>query len=143
MIRNLWETDTSSFHGRWTHYDDMRMFPKRARSRDGSIPIVVGGNTAPAIRRAAELGDGWHPINLTPEQLEQGVARYHDACERAGREPGPVVLRLMPPPPSGPPDADQVAAYEKAGLDELMLSLPIRKPDEHIDALAAFRRAVG
>src|SRR5690348_15105184 len=76
VIRNLWETDTSTFEGRWKRYEDMRMFPKAAMSRTLPIPILVGGNGAASVRRAGELGDGWHPINLTPPQLADGVERY-------------------------------------------------------------------
>ena len=47
-MRNLWETETSSFDGKWKQYDNMRMFPKAATERRGTIPIWVGGNTGPA-----------------------------------------------------------------------------------------------
>ena len=54
VMRNLWETETSSFDGKWKQYDSMRMFPKAATERRGTIPIWVGGNTGPAHRRAGE-----------------------------------------------------------------------------------------
>lgn len=149
VIRNLWETDTSSFSGRWKRYEDLRLFPKRAGSRSGPIPIVVGGNAPVSIRRAAELGDGWHPINQSPDQLARSVADYRAACERAGRPPGPVVLRHMPggrtapegrEPLTGSPDeqADDLRAYEAAGLDELVLSLGARTPEALLEVLGTF-----
>ena len=138
VIRNLWETDTSSFEGRWKRYTNMRMFPKRDRGRDAPIPIVVGGNATPSIRRAAELGDGWHPINLTPEQLMAGIADYRDACARFGREPGSVVLRHMPggrTAAAGELSADDVRAYADAGLDELLLSYAAPSADDLVNLL--------
>ena len=141
VIRNLWETETSTFAGEWKRYEDMRMFPKGDRSRTSTIPIVVGGNSPASVRRAGELGDGWHPINLTPDQLAEGVARYREACARFGREPGPVILRLMPGGPALP-DAAAVEAYAAAGLDELMLSVAARTPDDLLSRLDAFRRDV-
>ena len=93
-----------------------------------------GGNTAAAIRRAATLGDGWHPINLSPDELAVGVRRYREACVAAARAPGPVVLRCMPGgrtmpdggrwPLTGTPEEtrDELAAYTEAGCDEIMLS---------------------
>jgi probable F420-dependent oxidoreductase len=137
VMRNLWETDTSSFDGRWKHYESMRMFPKGDRARVGTIPIVVGGNQGPAQRRAAELGDGWHPINLTPEQLRDGIAGYRAACAEAGRTPGPVSLRHMPGPDGKILDASDVKAYADAGLDELAYSYPVRTADELLDVLTA------
>ena len=153
VIRNLWETETSSFTGRGERYDDMRMFPKGDAGRTGPIPIVVGGNSPASVRRAGELGDGWHPINLSPAQLAEGVARYRDACARFGREPGPVLLRHMPggrttpegrPPLSGSPEeqAADLQAYADVGLDELMLSVGARTPDDLLARLERFQTEV-
>ena len=153
VIRNLWETDTSSFDGKWKHYDTMRMFPKAAIDRRGTIPIWVGGNAGAAQRRAAKLGDGWHPINMSPADLAAGVVSYRSACEAAGRAAGPVCLRHMPNRPgdgsqrailTGTPDeqAADIRAYADAGLDELMLSLPWRSLDDLASSLRAFMRDV-
>ena len=140
VIRNLWETDTSSFEGRWKRYENMRMFPKADRSRTGTIPIVVGGNAPPSVRRAAELGDGWHPINLTPDQLREGIAGYHAACERAGRPPGPVILRHMPAPGGHEVDAADIKAYADAGLDELLLSYAAPSAEQLLEQLKRLPR---
>lgn len=153
VIRNLWETETSSFTGRFKSYDDIRLFPKRHEGRGGPIPIVVGGNAAPSVRRAAELGDGWHPINQSPEQLARSIADYRRACDRFGRTAGPVVLRHMPggrtapegrEPLTGSADeqAADLRAYAEAGLDELVLSLRARSADELLDILGTFRSEV-
>jgi len=151
VIRNLWETDTSSFEGRWKRYRDMRLFPKRAAQRTAPIPIVVGGNSPRSIRRAAELGDGWHPINQAPADLAEGVARYRAACGRAGRPAGPVLLRQSPGArrPDAPDDrpllggtadeqADDVRAWAAAGCDELVLSPTARSADELLDVVGRF-----
>ena len=153
VMRNLWETETSTFEGRWTSYRDMRMFPKAATSRRGTIPLWVGGNAPPSIRRAAELGDGWHPINLSAGQLTEGVAEYRRQCDRFGRPAGPVCLRHMPggrtrpegrSPLSGTPDeqAADVRAWAEAGLDELMLSVPGRTVADLVGQWRAFMRDV-
>lgn len=154
VYRNLWETETSTFAGQWKQYANMRMFPKGAANRRGTIPITVGGNGEPSIRRAAELGDGWHPINLAPAEFAALIERYRERCREFGREPGPVTLRHMPGgrtrpgggawPLSGAPaeQAAEIRAYAEAGLDELMLSLPARTPRELLETLRRFLREV-
>ena len=142
VIRNLWEEETSSFSGEWKRYEDMRLFPKGDRSRTSTIPIVVGGNSPASVRRAGELGDGWHPINLSPPQLVEGASRYREACARFGRPPGPVVLRHMPGGAGAGLGAEDVRAYAEAGLDELMLSMGGRSPDDLLGRLEAFLRDV-
>jgi probable F420-dependent oxidoreductase len=154
VFRNLWETETSSFDGKWKKYSNMRMFPKTADNRRGTIPIWVGGNGTPSVRRAAELGDGWHPINLGTDEFQSAVERYREACARFGRPPGPICLRHMPggrTPPGGgkwplsgtaEEQAADVRAYSAAGLDELMLSLPARTMDDFLTRLRRFMREV-
>jgi len=154
VFRNLWETETSSFSGAFKHYSNMRMFPKAAPSRRGTIPLWVGGNGAASIRRAAELGDGWHPINLGPQEFPEYMEKYRAQCERYGKQPGPVCLRHMPGgrtrpdggrwPLSGTPEeqAADIRAYAAAGLDELMLSIPARSMDDLLGQLRRFMREV-
>jgi hypothetical protein len=67
--------------------------------------------------------------------LREGIASYHAACERFGRAPGPVVLRHMPGPAGAPVTADDVSAYEDAGLDELLYSYATRSADELLEVL--------
>lgn len=154
VMRNLWETETSSFEGEFKQYTNMRMFPKGGADRRGTIPIWVGGNSPAGIRRAAELGDGWHPINISPAELADLAPTYRERCEEFGRQPGPICLRHMPGgrtrpggdrmPLSGTPDeqAADVRAYAAAGLDELMLSINARTVDDYIARLRAFMREV-
>jgi probable F420-dependent oxidoreductase len=149
----LWTSETSSFDGHWSHFDRMRMFPKASPLRDGRIPVWVGGNTPSAIRRAALLGDGWHPINLSPEELAVGVASYRQKCEEAGRTPGPVCMRHMPGGRTSPAggwrldgspeqQANDLQAYAAAGCDEMMLSWGSRDPQKLGDRLDVFLRDV-
>lgn len=154
VFRNLWETETSSFEGKWKSYKNMRMFPKASSARRGTIPIWVGGTGKASIRRAAELGDGWHPINLGPEEFGKLVKQYQAECARFGRQPGPICLRHMPGgrtmpgggdwPLSGTSEeqAADVRAYQSAGLDELMLSVPARSMGEFLTMLRRFMREV-
>ena len=154
VYRNLWETETSSFAGRYTTYNKMRMFPKAAPNRRGTIPLWVGGNGPASVRRAAQLGDGWHPINIAPADMGDAVAGYRAECERFGRPAGPVCLRHMPggrtapggprPPLSGTAEeqATDVRAYAEGGVDELMLSLAARTQGDLLAALRRFMREV-
>jgi probable F420-dependent oxidoreductase len=154
IYRNLWETETSTFEGRFKTYSNMRMFPKAAANRRGTIPILVGGNAGPSVRRAAELGDGWHPINIAPADFPEAMDDYRKACARFGKQPGQVVLRHMPggrTRPSGDrqpltgsaeEQAADIRAYAEAGVDEFMLSVPARSVNDLVADLRRFMREV-
>ena len=154
VMRNLWDNDTCSFEGEFKRYTDMRMFPKAGPSRRGrTVPITVGGNSKAAIRRAAELGDGWHPMALTPAKLAEKVPAYHAACERFERKPGPVNVRVQAGGLkladgrrllTGSPDqqAQDVRDFAAAGAEELMLTATGKSVHDLIDNVRAFIRGV-
>jgi len=62
LMRALWSDDPVEFHGEFYDIPPVRFFPKPVRKQEG-IPIIVGGTSAGALRRAGRLGDGWvhHP----------------------------------------------------------------------------------
>lgn len=71
ILRQLFEQDGAlSFSGKWISYQDVLFEPRPA----AALPLLVGGNHAKALRRAALLGDGWHPLFPTPEDYVRGRA---------------------------------------------------------------------
>lgn len=64
------ETGELTHRGRWCEYERIFIEPKPA----GVLPLLVGGNHRNALRRAAVLGDGWHPLFLTPDEYARGRA---------------------------------------------------------------------
>jgi alkanesulfonate monooxygenase SsuD/methylene tetrahydromethanopterin reductase-like flavin-dependent oxidoreductase (luciferase family) len=63
------------------------------------LPVWVGGESGPALRRTARLGDGWYPIGTNPsfpldslERYQAGVAKLHGLLAAAGRDPRGVAL---------------------------------------------------
>jgi probable F420-dependent oxidoreductase len=87
-IRVLFEIDQPAYHGEHINFSDA-LFSPRPRV---PIPIVVGGSSKPALRRAARLGDGWLGLRLSPEAA--GIAI--DEMSKIGhRQDFSVSLRLQ------------------------------------------------
>jgi probable F420-dependent oxidoreductase len=83
-IRAAWTQDVVSAHGEFLEYDDVSTGPSPARSPHP--PIWVGGTSPGAIRRAARLGDAWHPNNAELDWLRTvGLPALRDAARDAGR----------------------------------------------------------
>jgi alkanesulfonate monooxygenase SsuD/methylene tetrahydromethanopterin reductase-like flavin-dependent oxidoreductase (luciferase family) len=59
-----------SYQGDWVRFQRVQFEPKPS----GAVPLLVGGNHAKAIRRAALLGDGWHPLFMTEQDYAAGRA---------------------------------------------------------------------
>lgn len=66
-MKELWTKEHPSFNGRHVQFDSLCFEPKPAQKPHP--PILIGGNTKVAMRRAASLGDGWIPWLVTPEKL--------------------------------------------------------------------------
>jgi probable F420-dependent oxidoreductase len=82
-MRELWAKDVSSFSGEFARFDAVRVNPKPVRDR--RIPVVVGGNSDAALRRAATFGDGWYGFNLPAGSVAERVAALDGHCRQRGR----------------------------------------------------------
>jgi probable F420-dependent oxidoreductase len=126
---DLWtQQGPSSFHGEWVSYQDVGAYPLPVQKPH--IPIWVGGKTAPAIRRAARYGAGYHTIGSTPEQLAAEVAAVHEAMERVGRDPGELTVSMLwglLRSGSAQQRIDLLGEYENAGLHHVV-GFPVLEP---------------
>ncbi len=90
-FRELWSSENPSFQGKYCSFSDIVFLPKPVQKP--SIPIWIGGHSKRALRRAGELGDGWHPIGgvptipLEPEDLAKDLEALAGYAQRAGRDP--------------------------------------------------------
>ena len=108
------------------------------------IPVWVGGSSAAARRRAARVGDGWHPNGLTPEEFSNGRQEVEELAAQEGRDGKSIVMsvrvavQFQAPAAGGPgsgravpgydPDGmtSAMAAYKEAGVEHMVLGLNTR-----------------
>ena len=93
--RELWTKEHPVFDGKYVKFKDVLFPPKPV----GTIPIWVGGESGPAMRRTAKYGDAWYPIGTNPTfpmdtltRYKAGVAKLRGMTEKAGRNPSAVGL---------------------------------------------------
>jgi len=98
LMRKTWTTDPVSFQGRYVRVDNVHALPKPLQPN--GIPVWIGGHTDGAVRRAARLGDGWHPLIMRPPGLllpDEYAARVRQLkawAKEAGRDPESVTLTV-------------------------------------------------
>jgi probable F420-dependent oxidoreductase len=98
VFRELWTKDNPSFKGKYCSFNDIVFIPKPVQQP--TIPIWIGGHSKQAIRRAARLGDGWHPIGgvptipLEPEDMKRDLALLGEFAQAAGRDPKTIHVAL-------------------------------------------------
>ena len=152
LMRAAWSSPTPEFHGEFFDLAGMRFGPRPAA---GNIPIWVGGISRRAVRRAVELGDGWHGTRMNPDQVAERIGWIREIAARRGRsldgfsishrvylgfapkwtETGGYVEGILAPPAE---IAEYLNRFAALGVDELLISPIGREPlEQFIDRFDA------
>jgi len=143
IMKELWTNPDPSYHSRRWHFSDLKFSPKPVQKPH--IPLWIGGSSLGALRRAATLGDGWHPSGVSPEEFRHGREEVRKLATAAGRAPDALTMsvRVEVEVHGGPSsqraqshtrlpggEADQmiagISAYQSAGVQHIVLGLNSR-----------------
>ncbi|MGX1807280.1 LLM class flavin-dependent oxidoreductase [Nocardia sp. NPDC055321] len=110
---------------------------RRRASGRRSIPIVLGGNSLPAVRRAAQVGDGWFPYTIGADDFARGADRIREIATAAGRSEDAVEMTIWPGSFDFTRefDADYVRPYVAAGASRLVLTPPMFGPESLLNGV--------
>ena len=156
----LWTKDDPKFEGKYVNFSDITFLPKPVQKP--YPPIWIGGQSKPAIRRAAQIGDCWHPVGaipaapLEPEELAENLVLLHQYAEKAGRDPATIQVSVKAPlydagDSSGPRrrfsgSSDEVRqdiqTYSDVGVTHLIFDFRTGDPKQTEDRMARFSEEV-
>jgi probable F420-dependent oxidoreductase len=114
-MRTLWQQPVSSYKSESVAFDEVLCYPKPV---NGTVPIIYGGHSDIALRRAARYCDGICLFNLTPDETTERIKALHAMLEEFGRPTEGFDITIgglfdMTP--------DMIPDYAATGADELML----------------------
>ena len=92
IFKEVWEKDEPQFEGEFYSFSKMKFYPKPIQKPHP--PIWIGGISKKAIGRAVELGNGWHPVWLSPDQMEKKIYYLTKVAEENGRNLDNFVLSI-------------------------------------------------
>jgi probable F420-dependent oxidoreductase len=159
IFKTLWTQDPASFRGEFYRFDALRCLPQPVQKPHP--PVWIGGHSAPALRRVARYGDGWHPVGanpavpLRPSELRASLDALAKLTEAEGRDPAALTISFKAPvydpsvavltgserrPFAGTPQqiADDIGAYEKAGVRELVFDFRSERLEEALERMERF-----
>ena len=153
IMTELWTQEKPSYQGRYHSFSDMVFSPKPLQKPH--IPILIGGNSRSAIRRAVRAGNGWHPSSQSPEDLGKGIRYLHQLARAAGRDVSeiPVSVRLDVGPQgnitggayslsTSPEEVlPQLEAFQSLGVDEVVVSPNTGDPEDILAGMGMLARA--
>lgn len=112
-LRALWTEGTSSYHGEFVSFDEVYSRPLPVQR---PIPIVVGGHSTRAARRAGELGDGFFPNGPDVGHVGGLIERARRFAEDAGRDPDALEITV-----GSKPDRASVERWIEQGVDRIVV----------------------
>ncbi len=163
IFKTLWTENPASFAGEFYRFAGLRCLPQPVQKPHP--PIWIGGHSAPALRRVARHGDGWHPVGanpavpLRPAELRTSLDHLFRLTEAEKRDPSALTISFKAPvydvtattltgserrPFSGTAQqvADDIAAYEKTGVHELIFDFRSDHLEETLDRMERFARMI-
>jgi len=162
IFRKLWSGKPVAHAGKFYNFDEVVCHP--APLQAGGPPIWIGGHSAPALRRVARLGDGWHPVGATaasplpPDEVRQKLGEIERMMTAAGRDFSKLEVSYKAPiydggvPPAGEArrlftggkDAarEDIATFEAIGVDELVFDFRTASLSECLERMEQFSQDI-
>ena len=126
LMKRLWCDDVSSYNGPFYDLPACRQYPKPIQKPHP--PIHFGGESDAALRRVADLGNGWYPFSIEPDDLATKLAKLDALLAKRGRSRKEI--RITTCPYMRPADLDLVKRYRDVGVDQVVLLLFATNVDE-------------
>jgi probable F420-dependent oxidoreductase len=131
VCKRLWTEEVVEHHGEFFDFAPVMFEPKPVQQPHP--PVVVGGESDPALRRAARLGDGWIGMSHTPESVVAPIEKLRRFEVEEGRADRPVEVTVMGPV-AEPADVER---WEAAGVDRLIV-VPWERSRDAVAGLERF-----
>lgn len=116
-LKELWTKDEAEFHGEYYDFPPVYCYPKPVQKPHP--PIILGGHAKNVLQRVARWGDGWLPMRVTPNQIEESRKILDTLAAERGRDPGSITISIFGQPPDT--TRDQVQAFLDASADRVAL----------------------
>lgn len=121
-MRCVWGNGRS-YSAEFVNFDGALSYPKPVKG--AGLPVLVGGQTEAALKRAASYGNGWCGFNLTPQETAQAINRLRELLAANGRGTNEFEFSVSPTADATP---DDLGRYRDAGVDELYLTPVFQRP---------------
>ena len=114
-LRSLWKADAEAFDGKFYNWGPMHSNPTPVQD---PMPIVMGGHTDIAAKRAARYCDGFFPVIGDAAQLEHLLGVLRAECDKLGRNPDEIEISVG----AGVANVDMVKRFEDMGVARVAIA---------------------
>lgn len=133
-LKTVWTGEEIDFRGEFVNWQGFTMRPKPAQA--GGVPLVIGGVTAPAIRRTVKYGDGWYVIGKDLDDYRAHMQALAEECNRQGRDK--QELEITAYWNYYGEGLDSLAVYEDLGVHRLLVNMHALRAGDVTTAMERF-----
>jgi probable F420-dependent oxidoreductase len=128
-MRALWADHPATYEGNSVSFSGVHL---TLSPTHGRVPIILGGNSEPAVRRAGRIADGWFPYVISPEDLARGAQALRQSAQAAGRGGDDIEITVWPGSfdPKRELEAAWMRSYLDAGASRIITRPQVTKPED-------------
>ncbi len=134
-LRALWDDEIASYHGETVDFTDCISRPAPV---NGRVPIIIGGHSEQAARRAGQIGDGFFPGKGDNDRLAELIAIMRQSAEDVGRDPDAIELTVGGAAAFAPDPVEALGELVEMGVSRVVIPPLSFDPDAIGDALGQF-----
>ena len=136
IMKAVWQAEPTSFSGEFLTFSDIHTVPLPVQKPHP--PIIFGGESLPALRRVADLGDGWQPGTASLKALSQSVPQLTALMAERGRDYADLSVSALSA--AGPllRKPEVIPQLSALGVQELILFMTTADTHKTLTALEDF-----
>lgn len=125
-LKELWMKNEAEFHGKYYDFPPVKMFPKPAQVPHP--PILIGGMAKNVLRRIADVGDGWLPNRVSPQDVESSRKQLDSLATERGRNPSTITISVY----GQPADRQSAADFLNAGANRVIVRPDLKETEGEV-----------
>jgi len=122
-LKELWTKNEAEYHGKYYDFPPVKMFPKPHQKPHP--PILIGGMAKNVLKRIVEVGDGWLPNRVTPQEIESSRKKINALANEKGRNPNDITISVY----GQPPDSQILGDLFNAGADRVIVRPDLKETE--------------
>ena len=143
-MRSVWSGEVTNIDGEFLSWKGFRMLPTPAQRNPGTgrptVPIIIGGTSKAAVRRAVKRGDGWYVIHRDLEHFRELMTKLRSECEIQERNINDLEITAYWN--FGREGLEGARAYEEEGVHRLMINTAALRMGDPMTAAKRFAEEV-
>lgn len=133
VMKAVWQEEAASFEGKYFSFPDLYAMPLPIQKPHP--PIIFGGESMPALKRVADLGDGWQPGPIPIETLRERMGQLKELMAERDRDFSQLSISMLGDPKDLQENPGKLAELSEIGVQEMVLFMTALDTDKTLAQL--------